>query len=727
MVFFLNFSVFTVVAISNVLSSAQSPAARQRVSKPTTRDIPAVTLTNLSKVNYSSFEPYLSSVGPDYERHRRFKQGLMEEHLRIGSKDPSLLPTSSFTDLIDSKLLANISTSNLSTKSLDDTIQSPLTQPSPRRRVFPRRNEDEPESLDTVPSVFFDPNFSLSNPRTFDIVNENSDLLARSGTGKPDRKSLASNAILQEKLSWYMDTVEVHLIKEINDASTSFFAALSDLQDLNEDASSCVARIARLREELGRIQDIHALKGAGIAKLHIKRANIARLQQSVDLISKIIKMKDRIDEHLDRKENGPAYQLMQDIKSMMESSETKSSLMNLRRVDALRNIDAEMANVLSRIGNSQGNDLAKTLIADIRSWTDSTNTQATLRRLSDTFNRDPARKEIVNISSPAHISVPEDVRATVVQQLQGLQQTRFVETGMELYRKEIVKEVKSVIKKNLPSLDDDTESVMSSFTTSQSNANDRKDRKDRSQALAKNLRQMAPEAFLEMITTTYACLAEFFRRLQTHQKLLLDLTALSGTVPADLSEVLNNIIDISSARIQKILGVRAEQNSHLVPRDFYVFLASTRLFTLECERITGKAPTVLMTTANSQARGFVSWLHLDRVKLLGNAIDRDKWKSEDVLAVTQRQTNLLIESATKDPTSWLKFVRIESLENVNGVNTDDGLEKTLTIEEEKFFVVGCVVLLLGILEEYCIAIIALPPLQSDIAANLIEIFKVHSS
>jgi vacuolar protein sorting-associated protein 54 len=711
------------IAISNVLSSTQSPSARQRVSKPTTRDIPTVTLTNLPVVTYASFEPYLSSIGPDYERHRRFKKGLLEEHIRIGSRDTSVVPASSFTDLIDSKLLANIASSNASTSSLDETIRSPSYQPSPRRRTFRRNQDDEPDSLDSVPSVFFDPNFSLSNPRTFDIVNENSDLLVRSGTGKPDRKSLASNAILQEKLSWYMDTVEMHLIKEINAASTSFFAALSDLQELNEDASKCVNKIGTIREELAQIRDMHALQGADVAKLHIRRANIAKLQQAVDLIGKVKRIKDQIEEHLERKENGPALQLMQDIKSLMDESEKDADGVNLRRVGALRNIDAEMASVLSRIGTSQGNDLTKTLITDLRTWVNSTNTQATLRRLSDTFNRDNIRRDTSpNVSSPAHISVPENVRATVVEQLNGLQQTKFLEAGMDLYRKEIVKEVKGVIKKNLPSTDDDTESVMSSVTASQANF----DRKDRSAALAKNLRQMSPEIFIEMITTTYASLAEFFRRLQAHQKLLLDLTALSGTVPADLSEVLNNIIDISSARIQKILGVRAEQNSHLTPRDFYVYLASTRLFSLECERISGKAPTALMVTVNSQARGFVSWLHLDRSKILGAAIDRDKWKAEDIIPVTQTQTTLLVEGATRDPASWIRFVRVDSMQNVNGVNSTEAVEKTLTIEEEKFFTVGCVVVLIGILEEYCISIIALPSLQADIAANLIEILKVHS-
>jgi hypothetical protein len=233
---------------------------------------------------------------------------------------------------------------------------------------------------------------------------------------------------------------------------------------------------------------------------------------------------------------------------------------------------------------------------------------------------------------------------------------------------------------------------------------------------------MAPEVFLEMLNTTYSSLAEFFRRLQVHQKLLLDLTALSDTVPTDLSEVLANVIDISASRMQKILGVRAEQNSHLLPREFYLFVAATRLFSFECERISGKAPQGLMTTVNGQARGFVTWLHLDRTKVLGAAVERDKWKAEDILRVTQKQANLLVESATKDPSTWVKLIRIDSLE-MNGVG-GDGIEKTLTIEEENFFIVSCVVVLLGILEEYSIAMLALPALQSDIIGNLIELLKV---
>lgn len=75
----------------------------------------------------------------------------------------------------------------------------------------------------------------------------------------PGRKALATNAILQEKLSWYMDTVEVHLISAISTASTSFFAALGSLRELQTEASDSVARIKGLREDLKRLDEQMAI------------------------------------------------------------------------------------------------------------------------------------------------------------------------------------------------------------------------------------------------------------------------------------------------------------------------------------------------------------------------------------------------------------------------------------------------------------------------------------
>ena len=84
---------------------------------------------------------------------------------------------------------------------------------------------------------------------------------------QPGRKALATNAILQEKLSWYMDTVEVHLISAISTASTSFFAALGSLRELQTEAAESVAKIRELREDLKRLDEQMAIGGLEVVKI----------------------------------------------------------------------------------------------------------------------------------------------------------------------------------------------------------------------------------------------------------------------------------------------------------------------------------------------------------------------------------------------------------------------------------------------------------------------------
>ena len=92
--------------------------------------------------------------------------------------------------------------------------------------------------LSTTPSVYL--NFHLENPRSFVVVSEHTEVvrqplstiregddIAAKGDLQPTRKTLVTSTILQEKLSWYMDTVEIHLVSPISQASASFFSACS--------------------------------------------------------------------------------------------------------------------------------------------------------------------------------------------------------------------------------------------------------------------------------------------------------------------------------------------------------------------------------------------------------------------------------------------------------------------------------------------------------------------
>ena len=105
-----------------------------------------------------------------------------------------------------------------------------------RRKTSVSKRQLAPTLLSTIPSVYFNENLHLENPRIVDVVSEHTDVvrqplstigegddIAADGDPQPTRKTLTTYTTLQEKLSWYMDTVEIHLVFSISQASASFF------------------------------------------------------------------------------------------------------------------------------------------------------------------------------------------------------------------------------------------------------------------------------------------------------------------------------------------------------------------------------------------------------------------------------------------------------------------------------------------------------------------------
>lgn len=89
--------------------------------------------------------------------------------------------------------------------------------------------------------MFFDPTFDISSPAVWSSILES-----------------------QDDLSTHLDTLESHLIHEITLRSTSFFSALSNLQDLHSESASCLGHITDLQESLKEVGEKQARKGLQI-------------------------------------------------------------------------------------------------------------------------------------------------------------------------------------------------------------------------------------------------------------------------------------------------------------------------------------------------------------------------------------------------------------------------------------------------------------------------------
>lgn len=132
--------------------------------------------------------------------------------------------------------------------------------------------------------MFFDPKFNLGDPHTFNTVTEQGE------NGDADPSSLSYSLPLLEKFSHHADTIEQHLVREISIRSTSFFAALANLQDLQTESEQCLDRIGKLRGLLKDVDEKGARKGLEIVRRECKQRNLESVKEGVKVLGGVVDM-----------------------------------------------------------------------------------------------------------------------------------------------------------------------------------------------------------------------------------------------------------------------------------------------------------------------------------------------------------------------------------------------------------------------------------------------------
>jgi vacuolar protein sorting-associated protein 54 len=237
-------------AISTVLNN---PHKRQAPPKAHS-SLPAVLHTELPRVRRKDFEPYLRAISAEWDR--------FEKNSQLGREGVAHLE-------------------GLSTPRASLSSEMPT---SPRKlRVVSGKSMP---ALETVPPIFFEPKFDLGDPRTFHTVTEQGEVEDEA----LDPLSLSHSTPLLEKMSQYADTVEQHLVREVSLRSTSFFAALTNLHDLQTESEHCLDRITKLRGLLKDVDDKGAKRGLEVVRKEIKLRNLNTVREGVKMVSGVVEM-----------------------------------------------------------------------------------------------------------------------------------------------------------------------------------------------------------------------------------------------------------------------------------------------------------------------------------------------------------------------------------------------------------------------------------------------------
>lgn len=291
-----NTPVFTLsAAISTVVNNPHKRSAPPKAHAP----VPPITPVVLPRPNRKTLDQYAQSVASDWNQ------------------------------LLQSRL------------SIDEQLEGSSNDPV---GIFQQVGRELP-LLDSVPPVFFDPQFNLGNPRMFrEVTGQEEDQYPL------DPATLAYSLPLIEKLSHHADTVEQHLVLEVSLRSSSFFAALSNLQDLQTESEQCTQRIAQLRSMLKEVDDKHAKRGLEVVHTEQKLRNLETVKSGVRMIAGVVEMTGVAKGLVNAGQWGEALAVLEEIRNLWDEHPASHPASSQAKPTATRQIKLDQ--VLSPVQES---------------------------------------------------------------------------------------------------------------------------------------------------------------------------------------------------------------------------------------------------------------------------------------------------------------------------------------------------------------------------------------
>lgn len=182
-------------------------------------------------------------------------------------------------------------------------------------------------SREPLAQLVFDAGFRLEAPETFAFF---------SPEGTP-----ASTMVLQERLTHYLDLVEVNLLHAVSTRSDDFYTALESWQELTALVRAGVEQIGHLRATVGAIDARLARTALRLPYLCRQRSNQLRLYRQLSLIATIRTAQPTIQALLSSEDYVGALELISSTQAVLRGE--------LGGVRCFMHLDEELAQTASNL------------------------------------------------------------------------------------------------------------------------------------------------------------------------------------------------------------------------------------------------------------------------------------------------------------------------------------------------------------------------------------------
>ncbi|XP_061736686.1 vacuolar protein sorting-associated protein 54 isoform X2 [Nerophis ophidion] len=627
--------------------------------------------------------------------------------------------------------------------------------------------------LEQVPKIFMRADFALEEANTFNFVLPWTHF---NNTSSKNYQDMYSSKLLQEKLSHYLDVVEVSIARQISLRSEAFFHAMSsqhELQDRLKETQQAVAVLRRRTAAIDRIMCQGPLQALHAA---LTRNNCVKLHNKLKLMAAVHQTQPTVQLLLSTCEFVGALELIATTKEVL--------LQELQGVHSFRHLGSQLCELEKLIDKMMVEDFSMYARSELnRSLREEPQLLEKERLQSlvfgllrqrkldflDIYSDEmiAAAKAIVSQCVAEHLLYIDDIDTEVITKLAEQMRLMTFPQWFDLL-KDLFDSFLVFLQRMKATLGVITVVVQEVLESNQKTTfRDKSSSEEPRQESFGGAAPMSSEAELAYLTHEGLFISDALGEAQQYQDHtrqdasprkpeadsnqnftyvnILPPPCLSpccrpvviatfhavcrsgDMMPSDLElkRVLNNIkellhaaSDISHDRCVKVITARAKDGSleRLSSADFVALSVAVEDFAKDTEDVCGRRSVSLRGALQSQANRFVHRFHDERKTKLSLLLDNERWKQAEVPAEFQE----LVDSMASG--------RITLLARKAAAGPEDRKPGDfLLVDGHKYAVVGTVLLLIRIVLEYCQCVNDIPSIATDMLTRLSDLLKHFNS
>uniref|UniRef100_A0A182SID3 Vacuolar protein sorting-associated protein 54 n=1 Tax=Anopheles maculatus TaxID=74869 RepID=A0A182SID3_9DIPT len=591
--------------------------------------VPIGPSSRLADIRWEAFDAYLKRIGKRYRVHTR---------------------------------IANVPTANA-------TSQQAL--------VSDRLPNGATASLKDIPEVFLKQQLELHRPATFAAA------FAGIGT-EGGEQTRQSSRQLQERLSHYLDIVEVLIAKQVADKSSAFFHAMTSQDAIMEQMADALANVKRLRGKVKEIDDMIVKESLQVIRAERIRANNNLVLEKLKLMSTVHQTQPMIQLLLSTQDYVAALDLISTTQEILGQE--------LTGVHCFRHLPSQLCEMELLIDKMLKTDFERYSTADL--------------------NRPFSGRE----SGGEERVLEEDKLICIISGLLRKRSLDFIDT----YRDEAITTVRAIVKQLVIEViaSGDAEVCLT--------------------GAGEEAQSLSLSEWILLLEGATGTLLKLLRRIRAvHDVMQQTADASAGRLTDDVSfidteaflstpdysvvqdklaNLLQSVCNYCHERCANLVSNQSLEKSSVSAEQIAQLAQIVERFADGCQEACGVQSVPLKLALCAQGSRFAQKFHTERKSKLALLLDSERWKQAEVPAEFQT----MIDCIARGDFHWSKPAQM------NG-GTPAPPQSVLKVEGEPFALVGAALLLVQIVSEYCRCASQLPVIAPQLGRSVVDLLRMFNS